>query len=82
MVALLHRAHGAVARILVRVAAHHVVQQALAHRAFGPAHLLDLQLREDLGEDGHATGEHRAPVLGDAFQRNGRDAARAISAPR
>ena len=38
VVALLHRAHAAHARVLVGEAAHHVVQQALAHRALGDAH--------------------------------------------
>ena len=38
VVALLHAAHGAFARIFIGVAAQHVVQQALAHRAVRHAH--------------------------------------------
>jgi hypothetical protein len=81
VVALLHGAHGALARILVRVASDHVVEQALAHGALRPAHLLDAKLRKDLGQDRHAAGKHGTPVIGDAFQRDCANAPRCNQRP-
>jgi hypothetical protein len=57
VVSLLHAAHRAAASILVGVATEQVVQKPFAHRAIGHFHAIDAQLLEDLGENGHATGE-------------------------
>ena len=64
VIALLHAAHGAIARVLIRVAADHVIEQPLAHGAVGDPHLLEIQSREDLREDGEAAGKDRPAILG------------------
>ena len=64
VVTLLHAAHGALARILVGVAAQQVVEQALAHRAVRHAHGLDAELLEDLRENRHAAGERQLAIVG------------------
>src|SRR6185312_11887199 len=63
VVALLHAAHGSIACVLVRVATHHVVEQALAHGTVGGPHFFQPQAGEDLSQDGDAAGEDRAAVL-------------------
>ena len=68
MVALLHAAHGALARILIGVAAQEVVEQAFAHRAIRHAHGLDAELLEHLGEDRDAAGERQLAIVGDRIQ--------------
>ena len=68
VVALLHGAHGALARILALVAAEHVVEQALAHRPVGDLHLLHVEDAEDFREDGKSAREHRAAILGDGLE--------------
>ena len=68
VVALLHGAHRALARILAAEATEHVVQQPLAHGSFGDLHLLDLELREHFREDRQTPGEHRAAILGDRLE--------------
>jgi hypothetical protein len=57
VIALLHRVHRALARILIREAAEHVVEQPLAHGALGDAHLLDSQYLKDFGENRRAARE-------------------------
>src|SRR5579883_510869 len=64
VIALLHAAHGAVARVLVRITAHHVVEQSLAHGPIGDPHLLEAEPREDLRQDGDAAGKDRPAILG------------------
>ncbi len=68
VVALLHAAHGALARVLVRVAAQQVVEQAFAHGAIGHLHALDAELLEHLGEDGHTAGERQLPFIRDRVE--------------
>jgi hypothetical protein len=59
VVALLHGAHAAHARILVGEAPHEVVQQSLAHRAFGHAHPVDAEVLDDFQQDGQTRRKHR-----------------------
>ena len=68
MVALLHGAHRAVARILVPKTAEHVVQEALAHRAVRDAHFLHPQHAEHFRKDRESPGEYRPAILGDGFE--------------
>ena len=72
VIALLHRAHGALARIFIREPSEHVVEQPFAHRAFGDAHLSDPQHLKDFRENRGAAGKNRAPILGDCLSRQAR----------
>jgi hypothetical protein len=56
VIAHLHRAHAAHARVLVGESAHEVVQQALAHRALGHPHPIDAEALDDLPEDREPAG--------------------------
>ena len=60
VVALLHAAHRALARIFVGVPAQQVVEQAFAHRAIRHAHGFDAELLEHLGQDRHAARRTKA----------------------
>ena len=62
MVALLHGAHAAHARILVREAPHQVVQQALAHGAFRLANPVDAEVLDDFQENRQPGGKHRGAL--------------------
>ncbi len=68
VIAPLHRAHRAVACILIGEAPEHVVEQPFAHRAFGNLHLLDTQHIEDRRQNHGAAGKHRPTVFGDRRQ--------------
>ena len=68
VIALLHRAHRAFARILIREAAQHVVEKPLAHGAVGDAHLLDRQHLKYFGEDRGAAGKYCTAILGNGLQ--------------
>ena len=59
VVALLHGAHAAHARVLVGEAAHEVVQQSLAHGAFGHPDPVDAEVLDDLQQDREPRGKHR-----------------------
>ena len=59
VIALLHGAHAAHARILVGEAAHEVVQQSLAHRAFRDADAVDAEVLDDFQEDRETRRKHR-----------------------
>ena len=68
MIALLHAAHRAFARIFIGVSAQQVEEQALAHRAIRHAHGLDAELLEHFSEDRHAAGERQLALIGDRIQ--------------
>ena len=68
VIAAHHRPDGALARVLISESTHHVVQQPIAQRAFGHAHLLDAERIEDLGEYHHAARKHRPPLVGERLE--------------
>ena len=59
VVALFHRAHAANARIFVGEAAHEIVEQSLAHRAFGHAHTVDAEVLDHFQQYRQSRGKHR-----------------------
>src|SRR6185437_3936670 len=64
VIASLHRPDGALARVLIREATEHIVQEALAHRAIGDAHFLHTEHGENFRENRDSAGEDRATVFG------------------
>src|SRR5262249_37427756 len=66
VVALLHRAHGSIAGVLVLEASQHVVQQALTHSTLCYAHFLQAEYIEDLGKNHRSTREYRPAILRDS----------------
>ena len=62
VVALFHGAHAAHARILVREAAHQVVEQSLPHGAFGHANPVDAEVFDHLHHDRQAGRKYRRPL--------------------
>ena len=59
VIALLHGAHAAHARILVGEAAHQIVEQSLAHRALGHAHAIDAEVLDHFQQDRETRRKHR-----------------------
>ena len=59
VIALLHGAHAAHARIFIGESAHEVVEQSLAHRALGDAYAIDAEVLDDLQQDRQTGRKHR-----------------------
>ena len=68
VIAPLHGAHAAHARILVGEAPDQVIKQAFAQRPFGGLHRLDVEHGENLRQDRHAARKHRQALLGEPGQ--------------
>ena len=68
VVALLHAADRALARIFIGVPAQEVVEQTFAHRAIGHAHGFDAELLEHFGQDRHAPGERKLAIFRDRIE--------------
>ena len=68
VIAPLHGAHAAHARILVGEAAHEVVEQSLAHRAFGDAYAIDAEVLDDLQQDRETGRKHRRALRIDVLE--------------
>ena len=59
VIAFLHGAHAAHARILVGEPPHEIVEQSFAHRALGYANPIDAEVLDHFQEDREARGKHR-----------------------
>jgi hypothetical protein len=68
VIAALHRAYRALARILVLQAAQHVVEQPFAQRAGADLQTLDFQRAQDLGENRHTARENGCALRSQAGQ--------------
>src|ERR1700753_4115911 len=68
MVALLHRAHAAYARILIGEAAHEVVQETLAHRALRDPDAIHAEVLDDLQQNRESGGKYRRALGVDVLE--------------